>query len=259
MLRQSCSRLLALFALVCLAACGSATGEPQPLVVLAAASLQEALNAQADAWAAQGHPRPTLAFAGSSALARQIESGAPADVFLSADEQWMDTVEQAGALEAGSRRDLLTNGIVLIAPKGSTAAVDLANPVSLAATLGSGKLAMADPDAVPAGKYGRAALEHLKAWDRIAGRVAAAENVRAALKLVESGEAPLGVVYATDAAASRKVRVVAAFPPDSHPPIRYPMAILATSKNPQAAPFERFLASPAGRTIFQRHGFGAAG
>ncbi|MBO0750458.1 MAG: molybdate ABC transporter substrate-binding protein [Porphyrobacter sp.] len=256
MIRHSFARFLALFALVCLAACSRPQEKAQPLVVLAAASLQEALNAEADAWAVQGHPRPTLSFAGSSALARQIESGAPADLFVSADEDWMDTVEKAGSLHPGTRRDLLTNSIVLIAPQASTATVDLANPASLARALGNGKLAMADPDAVPAGKYGKAALQHLKAWDEVAPKVARAENVRAALKLVETGEAPLGVVYATDAAASKKVRVIATFPADSHPPIRYPVAVLAGSKNDQAAPFEQFLASGQGQAIFARYGFG---
>ena len=239
-------------------ACSQQQEKAEPLVVLAAASLQEALNAEADAWAAQGHPRPTLSFAASSALARQVESGAPADLFLSADEKWMDTVEKDGALKAGSRRDLLTNSIVLIAPKASAASVDLTNAASLDAALGKGRLAMADPDAVPAGKYGKAALEHLKLWDKLASKVARADNVRSALALVESGEAPLGIVYTTDAAASKSVRVLATFPEDSHPPIRYPVAVLAASKNAQAAGFEQFLTSDQGRAIFAKHGFGAA-
>lgn len=258
MIRQFSVRILALFALVCLAACSQPPEKAQPLVVLAAASLQEALNAEADAWAAQGHPRPTLSFAGSSALARQIESGAPADLFLSADEDWMDTVEKAGSLRQGTRRDLLANSIVLIAPKAGAAIADLADPASLSSALGKGKLAMADPDAVPAGKYGKAALEHLKAWDEVADKVVRAENVRAALALVETGEAPLGIVYATDAAASQKVRIVATFPEDSHPPIRYPAAVLAASRNPQAEPFEQFLASADGQAIFAKYGFGPA-
>jgi molybdate transport system substrate-binding protein len=258
MIRQFLARILALFALACLAACSQPEEKAEPLVVLAAASLQEALNAEADAWAAQGHPRPTLSFAASSALARQVESGAPADLFLSADEKWMDTVEKDGALKAGSRRDLLTNSIVLIAPKASPASVDLTNAGSFDAALGKGRLAMAEPDSVPAGKYGKAALKHLKLWDRLSGKVARADNVRAALALVESGEAPLGIVYATDAAASKSVRVLATFPEDSHPPIRYPVAVLAASKNAQAAGFEQFLTSDQGRAIFAKHGFGAA-
>ena len=248
------SLFLALFAALCLAACGAGADEPRPLVVLAASSLQEALEAEADAWAAHGHPRPTLSFAASSALARQVESGAPADLFISADEEWMDRLEKAGSLRPASRRDLLTNGIVLIAPKASPLAIDLADPASL----GGGRLAMADPDAVPAGKYGKAALEHLGQWDRLADKIVRAENVRAALALVESGEAPLGIVYATDADASKKVRVLARFPADSHPPIRYPVAVLAASTNPQAEPFEQFLGSNEGKAIFASHGFGTA-
>lgn len=252
MLSKASTRIVALIAVVCLAACGPATKAPKPLMILAAASLQEALENEADDWAWQGNPRPTLSFAASSALARQVTSGAPADLFLSADEGWMDTVEKAGAVKPGTRRDLLSNSIVLVAPKSSAATVDLADPASL----GSGPLAIADPDAVPAGKYGKASLRRLGLWNGLAGRLVRTENVRAALALVETGEAPLGIVYATDAKASNKVRVVARFPDDSHPPIRYPVAILADSSNPQAEPFARFLASPRGRAIFARYGFG---
>jgi molybdate transport system substrate-binding protein len=254
MLRRTVACTIALVALVCLAACGQAPDSPKPLMVLAAASLQDALEAEADAWARQGHARPRLSFAASSALARQVVNGAPADLFLSADEDWMDAVERAGALKAGTRRDLLTNTIVVIAPETSPMEVDLADPASF----GGGKLAMADPDTVPAGKYGKAALEKMGLWRSLAGRVVRAENVRAALVLVESGEAPLGIVYATDAAASDKVRVVARFPGDSRPPIRYPVAILATSDHPEALPFEQFLDSKEGRAIFARYGFGMA-
>jgi len=255
MIGQQFMRLLAPAALLCLAACGPNETGPKPLVVLAASSLQEALQAEADAWARQDHPRPVLSFAASSALARQIESGAPADLFVSADQHWMDAVEKAGALRPGTRRDLLGNSIVLVAPKASAAELDLASPASIAAALGKGRLAMADPDAVPAGKYGRAALDHLGLWNALAGKIVRAENVRAALALVESGEAPLGIVYATDAAASAKVRVVATFPAGSHPPIRYPVAILAASKSGQAASFEAFLTSLRGKAIFARYGF----
>jgi molybdate transport system substrate-binding protein len=254
MFSKASASILALIAFVCLASCGSDSKESRPLVILAAASLQEALEAEADVWAWQGHPRPTMSFAASSALARQVTSGAPADLFLSADEEWMDTLEKAGALKSGTRRDLLTNSIVLIAPQESAAAVDLARPESL----GSGPLAMADPAAVPAGKYGKAALQRLGLWQAVAARIVPAENVRAAQALVESGEAPLGIVYATDAAASEKVRILARFPEDSHPPIRYPVAILAASDNPEAEAFEQFLASKKGQAIFARFGFGIA-
>lgn len=251
----ACLRALGLaFLLPLLAACSPSTGagsSDKGPVVLAAASLQEALSAAADAWAVGGHPAPVLSFAGSSALARQIEQGAPADLFISADEAWMDTLERQGLLRPGTRADLLSNRLVLVAPKGS-AARGLAD-------LGDGRLALADPDAVPAGKYAKAALEHLGQWQGVADRIASAENVRAALALVERGEAPLGIVYATDAMASGKVRVVLTFPADSHPPIVYPVAILAASSNPDAAALRAFLASPEAQAIFARHGFRTPG
>src|SRR5690606_18110241 len=149
---------------------------------------------------------------------RQIESGAPADIFISADEEWMDELERKGLIRAGSRKELLGNALVLIAPQG-TGPVSLDNPNDFRAILGDGRLAMADPDAVPAGRYGKAALERLGLWNMVATRIAPAENVRAALALVERGQAPLGAVYATDALASGKVQTVARFPTASHPPI----------------------------------------
>lgn len=225
-------------------------------LVLAAASLQEAMIAAADAWAAQGHDRPILSFAGSSALARQIAAGAPADLFVSADRDWMDDVDRRGLVVPGTRADFLANHIVLVAPSRSDAPpIALGPGASLAAAIGAGRIAMADPDAVPAGKYGKAALEHLGLWDSVAPRVASAENVRAALALVERGAAAYGIVYATDARASGRVRVVGTFPADSHPPIRYPLARLTAATSPDAEPFRRFLVSPAGKAIFARFGF----
>ena len=217
-------------------------------MVLAAASLQEALTQAGQAWAHHGHPAPVLSFAATSALARQIEQGAPADVFISADEDWADTLEKRGLLLAGSRSDLLSNALVLITAKGGK--------VRSLDTLGEGKLAMADPASVPAGKYARAALESLGQWPRLADRVVPAENVRAALALVETGEAALGIVYATDARASGKVDVVETFPESSHPPIRYPLALLASSKNAGAGAFRAFLFSREAGRIFTAHGFG---
>lgn len=228
-----------------------------PPVVLAAASLQEALNDAADAWAQRGHPRPTLSFAGSSALARQIEAGAPADLFVSADEQWMDDVQMHGLVAPGTRADFLTNALVVVAPAASRARINWRDARAAAATLGQGALAMADVDSVPAGRYGKAALQALGLWSALEPKVARAENVRAALALVERGAAPFGIVYATDARASNAVRVVAAFPETSHPPIRYPIARLAGSTNPESEAFRRFLLSPAARAIFARRGFGA--
>lgn len=245
-------------ALALLAGCTSKPVEKGPLV-LAAASMQGALDAVADDWANKGHPRPVISYAGSSALARQIESGAPADIFLSADEKWMDKVEQDGRIEAGTRADLLANALVLIAPAESKAEVDLGKSASLVAALGAtGRLAMADPDAVPAGIYGKQALTSLGLWAGVKAKVASADNVRAALALVESGEAPLGVVYATDAKATDRVHVVATFPGSSHEPIRYPVATIAGSTNPDARAFRTFLGSGEAQAIFARYGFGRA-
>ncbi|WP_298200455.1 molybdate ABC transporter substrate-binding protein [Novosphingobium sp.] len=229
---------------------------PRPPIVLAAASLQESLTAVADAWARQGHPRPTLSFAASSALARQIDAGAPADLFVSADEEWMDYLAQHNRLRPGTRVSLLTNRLVLIAPAASRIRLAVAPGFPLARALGPGRLAMADPDSVPAGKYGREALTALGVWSGVERQVVRGENVRAALALVARGEAPLGIVFATDALASPAVRVVGLFPATSHAPIRYPVARLARSDNPEGEAFRRFLLSPPARTIFRRFGFG---
>ncbi|WP_339708583.1 molybdate ABC transporter substrate-binding protein [uncultured Sphingosinicella sp.] len=244
-------------ALVLLALFGALPARAQSAapVVLAAASLQEALGEAADAWARQRHPRPVLSFAGSSALARQVEAGAPADLFISADEAWMDHIDQRGLLASGSRRVIAGNRLVLIAPLDSPVTLRIAKGFPLARALGAGRLAMADPAAVPAGRYGRAALEALGVWAVVEPRVVRSENVRAALALVERGEAPLGIVYATDAAASRKVRVVGVFPASSHPPIRYPAAQLKTAKAKDASAFLAFLGSRQARVILARHGF----
>jgi molybdate transport system substrate-binding protein len=251
--RTAVAALCALLA----AACNNA--EPQQPqagpVVLAAASLQESLEQAADAWADEGHAKPTLSFAGSSALARQIESGAPADVFISADEEWMDELGQKDLLRDDTRKTLLGNELVLIAEAGNLAPIALDDPASLPAALGDGRLAMADPDSVPAGKYGKAALEKLGIWSKVSHQIAPAENVRAALALVENKQSPLGIVYATDALISVKVRIATVFPADSHPPIRYPAAVLKASKHADAAPFLTFLESPKAREIFAKHGF----
>ncbi|MCD2325063.1 molybdate ABC transporter substrate-binding protein [Sphingomonas sp. IC-56] len=221
-------------------------------LVLAAASLQESMNAVADAWAGRGHARPVLSFAGSSALARQIVSGAPADLFLSADEPWMDYVAQRGLLVPGTRAPFLGNRLVVVQ---SAAAPRIAANIPLARVLRQGRIAMADVEAVPAGKYGKAALERLGLWARVSPRVVRAENVRAALALVERGAAEWGIVYATDARASQRVRAFRMFPAGSHPPIRYPLARLKTSRSPDAEPLRRFLLSSEGKAIFARFGF----
>jgi len=249
----SLTRRLVLVGIAALAMGAAPRGEAP--VVLAAASLQESLDAAADAWAKAGHPRPVLSFAASSTLARQAEAGAPGDLFVSADEEWMDALAAKGLLAAGTRADLVGNRLVIVEPAGRHSVIP-SGGVRLARVLGAGPLAMADPDSVPAGKYGKAALEKLGAWNAVAPKVVRAENVRAALALVERGAAPFGIVYLTDAKASAKVRVAGLFPRTSHPPILYPIARLARSSNPEAEGFRRFLLSPRGRAIFARFGFG---
>lgn len=245
-LRLFCAALL----LAALPACGGAGGADRGPTVLAASSLQEALAEAGEAWRAQGHAAPVLSFAASSALARQVEQGAPADLFVSADEAWMDRLERADLLRAGTRTDLLSNRLVLIRPEGGrTRGLD---------GLGDGRLALADPDAVPAGRYAKAALESLGRWQEVASKLVPTENVRVALALVERGEAALGVVYATDAQASDSVEVVETFPEATHPPIRYPTALLATSTHPDAEALLAFLGSAEAQRIFARHGFGIA-
>lgn len=229
----------------------------KPPLMLAAASLQESMTAAADAWAGQGHTKPVVSFAASSALARQIEAGAPADLFASADEDWMNELQKKNLIVPASRVTLLGNRLVLVAPSGAKGSVAIKPNAVLAKTLAAGPVAMADTDAVPAGKYGKAALTAMGIWDTVQPHVVAAENVRAALALVERGAAPLGIVYATDAAASKGVRVVGVFPEASHPPIVYPVALVKSSTNPEAEGFRRFLVSDAGKAIFVRYGFSA--
>ncbi|WP_298674525.1 molybdate ABC transporter substrate-binding protein [uncultured Sphingomonas sp.] len=239
-----------LFAIAALAT--PALAQPRAPLVLAAASLQESMNAAAAQWARAGHAPPVISFAASSALARQVIAGAPADLFVSADEEWMDALAAKGLLARGTRADLVGNRLVVVEPAGGHTWL---SERTLSATLAHGPVVMADPAAVPAGRYGRAALEQLRAWGAVAPHVVRAENVRAALALVERGAAPFGIVYATDARASAKVRVAGVFPASSHPPIRYPIARLAASRNPDAEGFRRFLLSAQGRAIFARFGF----
>lgn len=217
-------------------------------LVLAAASLQESMTAVAEAWARKGHERPVLSFAASSVLARQAAAGARADLFASADLEWMDFLERRGMLVAGTRAPFLGNRLVLVTR--ADAAVERR---PLAAML-RGRIAVADPASVPAGRYAEAALRKLGLWDTAVPQLVRAENVRAALALVERGAAPYGIVYATDARASRRVRVAGVFPQSSHPPIVYPLARLRSSKHPEAEAFRRFLLSREGRAIFARYG-----
>lgn len=228
-----------------------------PLRIEAASSLTEAMTAAADAWAATGHERPVLVFAASSALARQINAGAPADVFVSADVEWLDAVEQAGRVVPGSRRIIAGNRLVLVVPAAAARRVHLARGFDLSRFVGDGRWTTGDPDAVPVGRYAKAALTSLKAWEAAAPKLARAENVRAALAFVERGAAVAGVVYATDARASTRVAVAGVFPAASHPPIVYPAAALTGGDTAQARAFLAFLTGPRGRAILTAQGFTA--
>jgi molybdate transport system substrate-binding protein len=232
-----------------------ALAQGKEVVVFAAASLKNALDDINEAWRRGSGKGVTVSYAASSTLAKQIENGAPADLFISADLDWMDYLETRKLIKPQSRSDLLGNSIVLIAPAGSAVKLTITPGFALAAALGGGRLAMADPAAVPAGRYGKAALEKLGVWPSVADRVAAAENVRAALLLVARGEAPLGIVYSTDAAVESGVRIVDTFPPDTHPPIVYPIALTATSENPDAPALLVYLRGADARAQFQKAGF----
>ena len=226
-----------------------------PMVVFAAASLAETLNAVGDAYAATGKAKPTFAYAASSALAKQIENGAPAALFISADEEWMDYLAQRSLIVPPSRVSLLANSLVLIAPAAKPLTLKIEKDFPLAKALGSGKLSLADPASVPAGKYAKAALEKLGVWASVEKSVIGSENVRAALAFVERGEAAAGAVYATDAALSQKVVVVGTFPADSHPPISYPLAIVAGHDSKDAQNFRAFLMSDTAKAIYKTFAF----
>ena len=225
------------------------------VVVFAAASLKNALDGiAADYQAATGNT-VTISYAGSNALAKQIIEGAPADIFLSASEPWMDEVEKAGLVVDGTRADLLGNRLVLVAHGKGADPVDLSQATDLKALLGDGKLSMAMVDSVPAGQYGKEALESLGLWPAVEGSVAQSENVRAALGLVATGEAPFGIVYASDAVADDSVSVVASFPEDSHAPITYPAALLKTATDPADRAFLQALSAAPADAKFTEQGF----
>ena len=230
------------------------------VTVFAAASLTDALRVLAQAWQSRGHAAPRLSFAASSALARQIEQGAPADLFMSADEPWMDYLQQRALIVASSRVSPLGNTLVLIAPADAARPVTLARGTDLAALLGpQGRLATGDPSNVPVGRYAQAALEWLGQWQVLAPRLARTDNVRSALLLVERGEAPLGIVYATDAAASPGVRVIGTFPAESHVPVTYPFALTRRAEdNAAARALFDFLTGPDAVSTWQRFGFSLA-
>lgn len=257
MLRRTFFAALAACALALFGGAPSAHAQnAQPLRVFAASSLTDALNELAPLYAATGHPRPVFNYAASSVLARQIDQGARADVFISADEPWMDYLAERRLIDPATRASFLSNRLVLVAPNDSAMNLDIRSGFNLYGALNGGRLAMGDPESVPAGRYGRAALQSLGVWNSVAGSVVRAENVRAALRFVELGEAAAGIVYATDAQASgQRVRVVGAFPEISHPRISYPMASVRGGQSAEAAAFEAFLQSPTADAVFQRMGF----
>lgn len=225
------------------------------VVVFAAASMKNALDNANAAWATKGHHEVAASYAASSALAKQIENGAPADLFISADVDWMSYLEKKNLVKEDTRTNWLGNRIVLVAPKGKSGSVDLKPGMDLRGLLDGGKLAMGAPDSVPAGKYAKAALEKLGVWSSVEESVAGTESVRAALALVSRGEAPLGIVYQTDAAADPGVEVIGTFPEDSHPQIIYPIAILSDSTSPTARAYLDYLRSAQAAPFFENEGF----
>ncbi|MGE0853276.1 MAG: molybdate ABC transporter substrate-binding protein [Hyphomicrobiaceae bacterium] len=238
-------------------ACGAqpVAAQGTDLVIFAAASLKNALDAINAQWQKETGKTAKISYAASSALAKQIEQGAPAQVFISADLDWMDYVAQKNLIKPDTRSNLLGNRIVLIAPKDKAQPVDIKPGFDLAKVIGDGRLSMANVDSVPAGKYGKAALEKLGAWAGVSTRIAQAENVRAALLLVSRGEAPAGIVYQTDAAADPNVAIIGKFPEDTHPPIIYPIALTANASHPDAAAFLAYVKSAKARPIFEAQGF----
>lgn len=258
-------RLVAMgLAATLIASCGpaeapadKAAAKETAVTVFAASSLTDVLKQVGAQFAAEGHPAPVFNFAASSELARQIEQGAGADVFISADEAWMDYVADKNLIDPASRKTLLTNTLMLVTPSDRPINIDLNPNADLAAALKGGKLAMGNPDSVPAGKYGKEALEKLGAWAGVEASVVRAENVRSALRFVEAGEAAAGIVYGTDAkAAGDKVAIAGTFPADSHTPITYPAAIIAGKEPGGAGAFLEFLSSPKAAETFQAAGFG---
>jgi len=227
----------------------------EPVNVFAAASLKNALDAVSQAWKAEAGKETKNTYAASSALAKQVEQAAPADVFISADLDWMNYLAEKKLVKEDTRKVLLGNQLVLVATKGSGTKLELKEGADLAGALAGGKLAVGDVKAVPAGKYAKAALEKLGLWASVQKSLAQSENVRAALALVARGEAKLGIVYATDAKAEKEVEVAGVFPEDSHPPIVYPAAVIFSSKNPDAEAFVTYLSSPKAQEIFTAQGF----
>jgi molybdate transport system substrate-binding protein len=229
------------------------------VLVFAAASLKNALDAVNAQWTKETGKKAVISYASSPALAKQIEQGAPAQMFISADLDWMDYLAAKSLIKPDTRSNLLGNRIVLIAPKDKAQPVEIKPGFDLAKLLGDGRLAMANVEAVPAGKYGKAALEKLGVWAGVSGKIAQTENVRAALLLVSRGEAPAGIVYQTDAAAGPNVRIIGTFPEDTHPPIVYPIALTAGAVHPDATEFLAYIKSDKAKSLFQAQSFTVLG
>src|SRR5262245_46242978 len=237
-----------------------APGEPteaqaSDVVVFAAASLKNALDAVNAQWTKETGKKAVISYASSPALAKQIEQGAPAQMFISADLDWMDYLAAKRLIKPDTRSNLLGNCIVLIAHKDRAQPVEIKPGFDLAKLLGDGRLSMANVDSVPAGKYGKAALEKLGLWAGVSNKIAQAENVRAALPLVSRGEAPVGIVYQTDAAADANVKIIGTFPEDTHPPIVYPIALTAGAVHPDATELLDYIRSDKAKALFQAQGF----
>lgn len=232
----------------------AADAQDQEILVFAAASLTNVLDEIGAAYTQQTKQPVKFSYAASSALARQLEAGARADVFFSADLEWMDYVQTRGLIDRATRRNVLGNRLALVAPADSKIELKIAPGFALAAALGQGRLATGDPESVPVGKYARAALTSLGVWNDVADRLVRADNVRSALAFIARGETPLGIVYETDALVEKRVRVVDFFPADSHPPIVYPIAVTAQAR-PAARQFLEFLQSAPAQAAFKKHGF----
>jgi molybdate transport system substrate-binding protein len=227
----------------------------EKVTIFAAASMKNALDNIAAAWTKETGKETAISYAASGALAKQIESGAPADIFISADTDWMDYVAKKNLIKQDTLLNLLGNRIVLVAAKDKAEPVDIKKGFDLAKLLGDGRLAMGAVESVPAGKYGKEALESLGVWSSVENKIASSESVRAALLLVSRGEAPYGIVYQTDAAADKGVKIVGTFPDDSHPAIIYPVALLADSKNADAVSFFDYMKSAKAVPFFEEQGF----
>ena len=232
--------------------CNAAQAE-EATRVYAAASLTNALNDIADAWAKENHPQPKLVYAASSTLAKQIESGAPADIFASADLKWMDYLDARKHIDSATRVNLLGNSLVFIVPKGKRFAVEMKPEFAIDQAL-PGKLCMGEPTTVPAGIYGKQALQSLHWWEKLQSRVVGTDDVRTALAFVERGECALGIVYATDAAVSDRVEVLATFPEETHDPVVYPFALVDGAR-PEARAFLDYLSGPTAKGVFTHYGF----